>query len=243
MSANEQRPQPDDPEGEEKRQEEQEVPPESEEERVVNIRLDPAPQGPEVPYVQWVELLSRINRQVERVREDLDTSKAMSTWKMEYIAEYSDAPQSIILSQTVILKPIYEKWCSFYSLKKQRATLSTRTMYSSPTFISTQHCYTACETLEMLGIPTLLFFTSFLDSHSNQNFVNALLLIASSHGSVGTAAMLLMNRNYREKLTRCFSKCRSEKGTPTEEKNHSDSRVKVPIQQLPMINIKGGAHV
>ncbi|KAL6742147.1 hypothetical protein Aduo_015330 [Ancylostoma duodenale] len=84
MSAEEQGPQPDDPQSEDEEQVEQDPPENREEERVVNIHIEPAPEEPDIPYVQWVGLLPRIDRQVERVREDIDTSKSMTQRKMEY---------------------------------------------------------------------------------------------------------------------------------------------------------------
>ncbi|KAL6725199.1 hypothetical protein Aduo_007267 [Ancylostoma duodenale] len=84
MSAEEQGPQPDDPQSEDEEQVEQDPPENREEERVVNIHIEPAPEEPDIPYVQWVGLLPRIDRQVERVREDIDTSKSMTQREMEY---------------------------------------------------------------------------------------------------------------------------------------------------------------
>ncbi|KAL6726767.1 hypothetical protein Aduo_008702 [Ancylostoma duodenale] len=84
MSVEEQVPQPDDPQSEDEEQVEQDPPENREEERVVNIHIEPAPEEPDIPYVQWVGLLPRIDRQVERVREDIDTSKSMTQRKMEY---------------------------------------------------------------------------------------------------------------------------------------------------------------
>ncbi|EYC21477.1 hypothetical protein Y032_0019g3845 [Ancylostoma ceylanicum] len=170
---------------------------------------------------------------------------------------YPNAPPSVLLPQTVILKPIHDEIVaatviilfiftttmvsfgtyfalhSFYSLKRQRAILSTRTLALQRSLLLTI-IIQACGSLVTLGFPTLLFFTSFLVSYSNQDLINALLLIASSHGSVGTAAMLSVNRNYREKIFRCFSKLNCKIGS--DGKNLSDSRI-LPIQQLPTINI------
>ncbi|KAL6729589.1 hypothetical protein Aduo_000632 [Ancylostoma duodenale] len=181
--------------------------------------------------------------------------------KKSLMEKYPNAPQSILLPQTVILKPIYEEVVtatviilfifatsmvtlgtyfalySFYSLKRQRAILSPKTIALQRSLLLTIITQ-ACGSLGMLGIPTLLFFTSFLISYSNQDLVNALLLIASSHGSVGTPAMLSMNRGYREKLTRCFSRLSCRAGRNVQQKNRSDSRIGWPIQRLPTINIQ-----
>ncbi|RCN53134.1 hypothetical protein ANCCAN_00687 [Ancylostoma caninum] len=173
---------------------------------------------------------------------------------------YYNAPQSILFPQTLVLKPIHEEIVtatviilfifatsmvafgtyfalySFYSLKRQQAIMSRKTVVLQRSLLLTIFTQ-AFGSLVMLGIPNLLFFTSFIVSYSNQDFVNALLLLVSSHGSVGTAAMLLANRCYREKLMSCFSRLIFRMGKPTEEKNHPDSRIRWATQQLPTMNI------
>lgn len=73
--------QPDDPGREYDGIEEQE---DQEEDRVVNINIDPAPRDPDVPHVEWVGLLSRMDRHVGRVREVVELENNQQIRKLEY---------------------------------------------------------------------------------------------------------------------------------------------------------------